>query len=58
MSSINSILHYETKSTTVFNVNKAFLDAAIQALKNERTHSRETNLFVPPQTFDLKYYYH
>lgn len=52
------IPHYETSAKSAVNVDDAFLNAASSALKHEEIRSRESNLFVPPQTIDLNRYRH
>ena len=56
MSSAAPLSHYETSAKNAVNVDNAFLDAAVKALKHEEVRSRESNLFVPPQTVDLNRY--
>ena len=56
MSGAAPLSHYKKSAKNAVNVDNAFLDAAVKALKHEEVRSRESNLFVPPQTVDLNRY--
>mmetsp|Transcript_15608 Transcript_15608/g.15004 ORF Transcript_15608/g.15004 Transcript_15608/m.15004 type:complete len:261 (-) Transcript_15608:353-1135(-) len=51
----NSISHYETSAKTAINIDDAFSKAATLAVvRGERKKRRESELFSPPSTIDLK----
>lgn len=50
-----AIPHYETSSKTAVNVDACFAEAATLALIHEEQARRnQSDLFVPPQTVDLR----